>query len=247
MFGSELSDAGFVIVSGLARGIDAAAHQASLRHGTIAVLAGGIDIIYPPEHAALQAQIGEAGCLVTEQPPGFVPRGKDFPRRNRLISGLSLGVVVVEAARRSGTLVTARFAAEQGREVFALPGHPLDPRAEGTNQLLKAGATLVTQPQDILDALAPQLTPRALWEHAPSAPEPWPETDRAATAPVTLGQNDGDRVLAALGPHPIDIDELARATGLGAREMRILLMELDLAGEITRHGFQLVSRDPSKL
>ena len=254
LFGSDLSEAGFVIVSGLARGIDAAAHQASLRRGTVAVLAGGIDIVYPPEHAALQSEIGETGCLVTEQPPGFVPRGKDFPRRNRLISGLSLGVVVVEAARRSGTLVTARFAAEQGREVFALPGHPLDPRAEGTNQLLKSGATFVTQPQDVLDALAPQLTPSALREHAPEIwDESWHrgeashQSASAAAAPVMLGPNDGDRVLAALGPHPIDIDELARATGLGAREMRVLLMELDLAGEITRHGFQLVSRDPDKL
>ena len=252
MFGSALSEAGLVVVSGLARGVDAAAHEASLREGTIAVMAGGADIVYPPEHAALHARIGEAGCLVTEQPPGFVPRGKDFPRRNRLISGLSLGVVVVEAARRSGTLVTARFAAEQGREVFALPGHPLDPRAEGTNQLLKAGATLVTQPQDVLDALEAQLTPRALREqalreHAAAAPASWTNDDRAVSAPLTLGQHDGDRVLAALGPHPIDIDELARATALGAREMRVLLMELDLAGEITRHGFQLVSRSPDKL
>jgi DNA processing protein len=153
----------------------------------------------------------------------------------------------VEAARRSGTLVTARFAAEQGREVFALPGHPLDPRAEGTNQLLKAGATLVTQPQDVLDALAPQLTQQVFREHPPATPEAWPTSPRAIAAPVTLGQNVVDRVLAALGPHPVDIDELARAAGLGAREMRVLLMELDLAGEITRHGYQLVSRDPGKL
>lgn len=156
-FARALAEAGLVIVSGLARGIDAAAHEASLDHGTVAVLAGGADVVYPPEHAALQDRIGEIGCLVTEQPPGFAPRAKDFPRRNRLISGIALGVLVVEAARRSGTLVTARFAGEQGREVFAVPGHPLDPRAEGTNQLLKSGATLATEPRDVLDALAPQL------------------------------------------------------------------------------------------
>ena len=142
-------------MSGLARGIDAAAHEASLEAGTIAVLAGGIDNVYPPENAALQRAIAERGLLLTEQPPGFEPRAKDFPRRNRLISGLSLAVLVIEAARRSGTLITARFAAEQGREVFAVPGHPLDPRAEGTNQLLKNGATLATEPADILSALEP--------------------------------------------------------------------------------------------
>ena len=125
--------------------------------GTVAVVAGGLDVVYPPEHERLQAEIGERGCLLSEKPPGFVPRAKDFPRRNRIISGISLGVVIVEAARRSGTLITARMAAEQGREVFAVPGHPLDPRAEGTNRLLKTGATMVTEPEDVLEALAPML------------------------------------------------------------------------------------------
>jgi len=244
-FARELSISGFVIVSGLARGIDAAAHEASLDGGTVAVLAGGADIVYPPEHAALQAQIAEGGCLVTEQPPGFVPRAKDFPRRNRLISGLSLGVIVVEAARRSGTLVTARFAGEQGREVFAVPGHPLDPRAEGTNQLLKSGATIATEPQDVLDTLAPQLQRRGL------GLSEGPDTEqRSVSSPAPPAQrpepsdSERARVLSALGPHPIDIDEVVRATALGAREVRIVLMELDLAGEITRHGQQLVSRSP---
>ena len=157
LFASHLGTAGFVIASGLARGIDAAAHDAALATGTVAVVAGGIDNVYPPENADLQRAIGERGCLVTENPPGFVPRAQDFPRRNRIISGLSLGVLIVEAARRSGTLITARMAGEQGREVFAIPGHPLDPRAEGTNALIKSGATLVTEPEDVLSALAPML------------------------------------------------------------------------------------------
>lgn len=246
-FAHELAAAGLVIVSGLARGIDGAAHEASLAAGTVAVLAGGPDVVYPPEHARLQAAIGEAGCLVTEQPPGFVPRARDFPRRNRLISGMSLGVLVIEAARRSGTLVTARFAGEQGREVFAVPGHPLDPRAEGTNQLLKSGATLVTEPRDVLEALAPQLA-RATSAGLTEAPADYVGVRSASSAaeppsarPV-LGDAERERVLSLLGPHPVDIDEIARAAALGVRDVRILLMELDLAGEIVRHGHQLVSR-----
>ena len=246
VFARGLAEAGFAIVSGLARGIDAAAHEASLGHGTVAVLAGGIDVVYPPEHAALQARIGDEGCLVTEQPPGFIPRGRDFPRRNRLISGLSRGVVVIEAARRSGSLVTARLAGEQGREVFAVPGHPMDPRAEGTNQLLKSGATLVTQPEDIVDALGPQLRrdPAGLTERPAHGFAGDPAAAETPPADAWAGPTETDRtrVLAALGPHPIDVDTLARAAGLGARDVRVLLLELDLAGEILRHGSQLVSR-----
>jgi DNA processing protein len=154
---TELGLEGFIIASGLARGIDTAAHLAALERGTIAVLAGGIDIVYPPENADLQRAIGKQGLLLSERSPGFAPRGKDFPRRNRLISGISLGVVVVEAAERSGSLITARFAGEQGREVFAVPGSPLDPRSAGTNNLLKQGACLVTGARDIVEALAPIL------------------------------------------------------------------------------------------
>ena len=154
-FANELAEAGFVIVSGLARGIDRAAHDTALNRGTVAVLAGGIDWIYPPEHAELQQRIGIEGCLVTERPPGFQPRDKDFPRRNRIIAGLVHGVVIIEAATRSGTLVTARYANDLGREVFALPGHPLDPRAEGTNRLIKSGATFVTAPEDVVEVLRP--------------------------------------------------------------------------------------------
>ncbi|WP_295556668.1 DNA-processing protein DprA [uncultured Hyphomicrobium sp.] len=244
MFARELAVAGLVTVSGLARGIDAAAHEASLETGTVAVLAGGVDVVYPPEHERLQAEIGEKGCLVSEQPPGFVARAKDFPRRNRLISGISLGVLVVEAARRSGTLVTARFAGEQGREVLAVPGHPLDPRAEGTNQLLKSGATIATDPQDVLDALAPQLADaaRGLTETRDGAFAPEPRSSPELASPPILGDDDREKVLRLLGPHPIDVDEIVRATALGAREVRILLMELDLAGDVVRHGHQLISR-----
>src|SRR5881227_3003636 len=152
----DLGEAGFIIISGLARGIDQAAHRASLGSGTVAVLAGGHDRIYPPEHEELLAQLLDAGgAAISEMPVGHVPRARDFPRRNRLISGTALGVVVVEAAHRSSSLITARIAAEQGREVFAVPGSPLDPRAAGTNDLIKQGATLATGAQDIIDAVAP--------------------------------------------------------------------------------------------
>ena len=244
-FAARLGAAGFVIASGLARGIDVAAHEAALEHGTVAVLAGGIDNVYPPEHADLQRAIGERGCLLSENPPGFTPRAQDFPRRNRIISGISLGVLIVEAARRSGTLITARMAGDQGREVFAVPGHPLDPRAEGTNRLLKTGATLVTEPEDVLEALAPMLREPAtraatgVTEEAISEPVP----PRAPELPH-VGAVDRERLLAALGPAPVDIDELARATGLGARAIQVALIELALAGRIERHGHQLVSLTP---
>ena len=237
-FAARVGAAGFAIASGLARGIDAAAHEAALATGTVAVVAGGLDIVYPPENAKLQEAIAERGCVIGENPPGFVPRGKDFPRRNRIISGISLGVLVVEAARRSGTLTTARMAGEQGREVFAVPGHPLDPRAEGTNMLLKSGATLVTEPDDILSALAPLLRePPSAFHQAAPAPVPAPEA-----AQPTIGDGEREKVFHALGPAPIDIDELGRATGLPARALQIALVELALAGRIERHGHQLVSR-----
>jgi DNA processing protein len=234
---TELALEGFVIASGLARGIDTAAHVAGLEHGTIAVLAGGIDIVYPPENEDLQRAIGERGLLISERSPGFSPRGKDFPRRNRLISGISLGVVVVEAAERSGSLITARLAGEQGREVFAVPGSPLDPRSAGTNNLLKQGACLVTSARDIIDVLAPILgrppAPpvelAAADEHRP--PEPLPD----------IRQSERELIVGALGPSPVDIDELIRATGLPTRKVHIVLLELDLAGRLQRHGQQLVS------
>ena len=235
----ELGRGGFVVVSGLARGIDAAAHETSLPTGTIAVLAGGLDNVYPPEHRQLYDRISEAGTLVSERPPGFQPRGKDFPRRNRIISGMAYGVLVVEAARRSGSLTTARFAGEQGREVFAVPGHPLDPRAEGTNQLIKSGARIVTTADDIAADLAPMLR-----DWVP------PERDRGASSgsqptryePMPdLDESDRDRVRRALGPAPVTIDDLCRATELPARHVRTALLELSLAGRVEHHGQHLVS------
>ena len=158
----DLGNAGLIVVSGLARGIDAAAHRASLETGSVAVLAGGHDCIYPPEHAPLlDALLAAGGAALSEMPLGWEPRGRDFPRRNRLISGISLGVVVVEAARKSGSLITARLALEQNREVFAVPGSPLDPRSEGTNALIKQGAVLVTQVEDVLEVLGPIARSRA--------------------------------------------------------------------------------------
>ncbi len=238
-FAAELGRAGFVIASGLARGIDGAAHEAALLTGTVAVVAGGIDIIYPPEHADLTQRIAEKGCIISEMPPGFVPRAKEFPRRNRIIAGVSLGVLVVEAARRSGTLVTARLAAELGREVFAIPGHPLDPRAEGTNQLLKSGAVFVTEAADLIAALQPMIEQpldRVLAREPATSPVPCNEPE--------LSNSDRQRVLSALGPHPSDVDEIGRAAGLSARAVRLVLVELDLAGRIERHGQHLVSLLP---
>ena len=238
-----LGAAGVVVASGLARGIDAAAHQAALGTGTIAVLAGGIDVVYPPEHGALQAEIGARGCLIAEQPLGFQPRAQDFPRRNRIISGIARAVVVVEAARRSGSLITARLAGEQGREVFAVPGHPLDPRAEGTNQLLKDGATMVTGPEDVLAALAAQspLDPAPRTQRLPPA-EPGLSD---VAAPVQLDEQETaeaiDAVVRALGPAPVALDELARTTALPIRIVQVAALELALAGRVEFHGAQLVS------
>ena len=183
---SELGLEGFVIASGLARGIDTAAHRAALEHGTIAVLAGGIDVVYPPENEDLQQVIAERGLLISERSPGFSPRAQDFPRRNRLISGIALGVVVVEAAERSGSLITARLAGEQGREVFAVPGSPLDPRCAGTNNLLKQGAGLVTCSRDIVEALAPILA--AQRRRRQGLPPPT-NTRRPSPCPTSAGPN----------------------------------------------------------
>jgi DNA processing protein len=241
----ELGASGLVIVSGLARGIDRAAHEASLETGTVAVLAGGLDITYPPEHAELQARIARDGCLVTEQPPEFKPRGADFPRRNRIISGLALGVVIVEAARRSGTLTTARFAGEQGRTVYAVPGHPLDPRAEGTNRLIQNGATMIIGAQDVIDDVAPMLRERAKAAQPTVMPAPDGVRDTISEAPsAAVTGDERAAILAALGPAPVHVDDLIRATGASVAALQVALIELDLAGRIEHHGAQLVSLRP---
>lgn len=232
----DLGARGLVVVSGLARGIDAAAHEAALGSGTVAVFAGGLDRIYPPENAPLAERIiGEGGACLSETQLGLDPRARDFPRRNRIVSGLSLGIVVIEAAERSGTLITARFAGEQGRIVFAVPGSPLDPRAAGTNRLLKTGAVIATEADDIVAAIEPMLRaplttpPRSFREQEPVMPAP-ADTESARA-----------RVLEALGPSPVDIDDVIRFTGLRPAEVQLALIELDLAGRIERHGGQRVS------
>jgi DNA processing protein len=227
----DLSDAGFVIASGLARGIDQAAHRTSVAGGTMAVLAGGHDKVYPPEHEDLLAAIIASGGAISEMPLGHVPRARDFPRRNRLISGAALGVVVVEAAHRSGSLITARIAAEQGREVFAVPGSPLDPRAAGTNDLIKQGATLITEAADVIQAVEP-IMGRPIELREPN--------DKL---PLDFEPDAGDRarIVDLLGPTPLLLDDLIRMAGTSPAIVRTVLLELELAGRLERHGGGLVS------
>ena len=266
-----LAQAGYVIVSGFARGIDSRAHRASLATGTIAVLAGGHDRLYPADQGPFMEKILDDGLALSEMPFGWEARGRDFPRRNRLVSGLALGVVVVEAARRSGSLITARFAADQGREVFAVPGSPLDPRAEGTNDLIRDGATFCAEVDDILRALADRVPGRGdlfsevdkpdqapLWDELdlsgpperqrlPTRPASDLFTQQAGEAPGRLAEEQKapdaplDRVIEGLGPAPVSIDELARAVDLPIRAVRSALLELEIAGRIERHGGGLVS------
>jgi DNA processing protein len=214
---ADLGRAGYLVVSGMARGIDAAAHEGAMDTGTVAVLGGGIDDVYPPEHAQLHARIAREGCVVSESPVGHRAQAKDFPRRNRLISGLSQGVVVVEAEMRSGSLITARLAAEQGREVFAVPGSPLDARAKGTNDLIRQGAALCEGAEDVLRALQGL---RNLAE--PPAPYGPPDQDLDAALL--------NRIAALLSPTPVSWDELARAAGCSGPEVYAALVELSLAG-----------------
>lgn len=232
---ADLGREGYAVISGLARGIDTAAHQGSLSTGTVAVLAGGIDHPYPPENADLyEAIAGSGGAIVSEMPLGWEPRARDFPRRNRIIAGLAHGLVVVEAALRSGSLISARLAGEMGRLVFAVPGSPLDPRAAGTNGLLKDGATLVTQASDIIEQVAPQIG-RPL---PPSDSLEEPPDFSAATPP-----DDDERahVMEALGPAPVSVDEIIGHTGLHPAQVFVILLELDLAGRLERHPGNMVS------
>jgi DNA processing protein len=225
----ELGEAGLVVVSGLARGIDAAAHEAALATGTVAAVAGGVNVVYPPENTRLAARIAETGAILSEAPIGLEPRAQDFPRRNRIISGLALGVVVVEGAERSGSLITARNALDQGREVMAVPGNPLDPRAGGCNQLIRDGAILVRGAADVAEALAVVL-------EAPLPARPLPPP-----APIRRAEGLEGRLLELLGPAPSPEDLLIRATGAAPAEVAAALLALELDGRVTRHPGGLVS------
>jgi DNA processing protein len=234
----DLGARGLVVVSGLARGIDAAAHAASLATGTVAVLAGGMDHIYPAENVPLARSIVDAGgMLLSEMPLGWEPRAQDFPRRNRLVSGCSLGVVVVEAAKRSGSLITARLALEQNREVFAVPGSPLDQRSEGGNHLIKEGARLVTGADDIVETLG----------HVDPSRSALLEPDWLPDAPFDdADPSDGERarLIEALSLTPTSVDTLINATGLSVATIQMLLLGLDLAGRIEWSSGQLVALKP---
>ena len=228
----DLGEAGFVVISGLARGIDQAAHRATIQSGTVAVLAGGHDKVYPPEHEDLLTALLEQGAAISEMPLRHVPRAHDFPRRNRLISGSALGVVVVEAAHRSGSLITARMAAEQGREVFAVPGSPLDPRAAGTNDLIKQGATLTTEASDVINAVAPIMERPIVFGASEPDGEP---------LDFEAGSSERTRIVDLLGPSPVSLDDLIRMSGASPAIVRTVLLELELAGRLERHGGGLVS------
>ena len=243
---ASLGRGGLVVVSGLARGIDAAAHLGGLETGSVAVVAGGVDTVYPEENRGLYDALARRGAIVAELPLGTEPQARHFPRRNRIISGMSLGVVVVEAAARSGSLITARFALEQGREVFAVPGSPLDPRARGCNDLLRSGATLTESADDVLSQLGPQLQgidtrhpampakaggaiPEVVQQSSPRVIEPVSEE-----AGLTL-------ILERLGPTPVPVDELVRQCQMSAAAVATLLLELELAGRVERHPGNAVS------
>ncbi|MCP8895556.1 DNA-processing protein DprA [Shinella daejeonensis] len=238
----DIGRGGFVIVSGLARGIDAAAHRASLSTGTIAAMAGGLDRPYPPENIALlEEMVDGPGLAISEMPFGWEPRARDFPRRNRLIAGIALGLVVIEAAARSGSLITARNAADFGRLVFAVPGSPLDPRSEGTNNLLKDGATITTRPEDVLESLRPLCEPDLFGAPAQADEPPENETPALSLPP---SDNERERIAGGLGPVPTEIDDIIRETEIAAATVYLVLLELDLAGRLNRHPGGRVSLAP---
>ncbi|NKJ41825.1 DNA-processing protein DprA [Novosphingobium sp. SG720] len=239
-FGAALAAAGFAVVSGLARGVDAAAHKGALLPGTaaggggtIGVIAGGLDSVYPPENADLQAQIVAHGVLLAEMPPGTEPQARHFPRRNRIIAGLCAGTVVVEAAPKSGSLITARLAAEAGREIMAIPGSPLDTRSQGCNQLIREGAILVQGPADVIELVESFTgTPRSTF-HEPPAP--------AAFDSGAATNDDPADIIALLGTAPVPVDELVRLSGAPAGSVQLALIELELAGRLVRHAGGRVS------
>ena len=227
-----LGQQGTVVVSGLARGIDSAAHDGALDSGTIGIVAGGIDIIYPPENEERQKAIAERGLVLAEMPPGTEPRARHFPYRNRIIAGIGLGTVVVEAAPRSGSLITARLAAEVGREVMAVPGSPLDPRAQGCNQLIRDGATLVQSAADVMEAIRP------FEGRVQADPVPYDSQEPA------LSETDDSvskTVEELLGPSPVPVDEIIRLSGVSSGAVQMALLELDLAGRLDRHAGGKVS------
>ncbi len=237
-----LCDAGFTIASGLARGIDTAAHRGALAGGTIAVLPGGIDRPYPPQNRALFDAIAADGLVLAENPPGFQARAQDFPRRNRIVAGLAAGVVVIEAAARSGSLITARLAADEGRQVFAVPGSPLDPRNAGAHDLIRNGATLVTRVEDIVEALSDSIAGPARPRPAVKRGRRLPRSAPPAAPPAAgEGAAPGDRLLSALGPVPVTVDELARRCHLSSGAVAAMLLDLELAGRVERHPGQRVS------
>lgn len=228
-----LTDAGYLVASGLARGIDTAAHQAAVDKQTAAVIAGGIDNYYPPENEKLQRLIAENGLLITEMMPGTAPKAEHFPRRNRIISGMSQAIIVVEAALRSGSLITARYAADQGRDVFAVPGSPLDPRAEGTNKLIRDGASMLTSIDDLLSNLGQLSAPRqgSLLEQ-----------DTAVTiSPDQMTDVDRSTVLTLLSPTATETDDIIRESGLRPDHAMAILLELEIAGRAMRHAGGRVS------
>ena len=240
---AALGQGGIVVVSGLARGIDAAAHLGALATGSVAVVAGGVDVVYPEENRGLHEALAREGAIVAELALGTEPQARHFPRRNRLISGVALGVVVVEAAARSGSLITARFALEQGRDVFAVPGSPLDPRCRGSNDLLRHGAILTEGAEDVLSQLGAQLKhPVAPPPPPPSLPPravmDWPS---AGTQPPVADDAALELITERLGPTPVAVDELVRQCHLSAAAVASLLLELELAGRVERHPGNLVS------
>lgn len=227
----ELGREGVVVVSGLARGLDTAAHTGSLATGTIGVIASGIDIAFPPENKELQEQVATQGLLIAEQPPGMEPLARNFPHRNRIIAGLALGTVVVEAAPKSGSLITARLANEAGRDVMAVPGSPLDPRAQGCNQLIREGAILVQSAADILETIRP-IDARMVRS---------PTSDFVGVPADDPADSDRHAVTELLGPVPVAIDELIRQAGLPSAIVSTILLELELAGRLERHAGARVS------
>lgn len=235
-FAADLAGAGIVVVSGLARGIDGAAHLAALDGGTIGVIASGIDITYPPEHQALQEDVAQRGLLLAEQPPGTEPLARHFPSRNRIIAGLAAGTVVVEAAPKSGSLITARLAAEGGREVMAVPGSPLEPRSQGCNELIREGAVLVQSAADVIELISgfDGVLRSSLREAAASFE---PRTDELADRPAEIS--------TLLTTAPVAVDELIRQSGESAAAVQLALLELELAGRLVRHAAGRVSLLPA--